>query len=80
MFITARLAPPSGVSAEWRSIAGSHEWSPAANIRSCCRGNDVSLEETDIAFAASAIGDGNAIDLYYSVANRHVMRAKVRRR
>jgi len=43
-------------------------------------GNDVSLEDTDIAFAASAIGDGNAIDLYYSVADRHVMRAKVRRR
>ncbi|GAC1310374.1 MAG: glycoside hydrolase family 130 protein [Vulcanimicrobiaceae bacterium] len=37
-------------------------------------------EDTDIAFAASAVERGNAIDLYYSIADRHVMRARVRQR
>ncbi|BDE05525.1 glycosylase [Vulcanimicrobium alpinum] len=36
-------------------------------------------EDTDIAFAASAIVDGECIRLYYSIADRHVMRATVRR-
>lgn len=36
-------------------------------------------EDTDIAFAASAIEDGDCIHLYYSIADRHVMRATVRR-
>lgn len=36
-------------------------------------------EDTDIAFAASAIGDQDRIHLYYSIADRHVMRATVRR-
>jgi beta-1,2-mannobiose phosphorylase / 1,2-beta-oligomannan phosphorylase len=36
-------------------------------------------EDTDIAFAASAISDGDRIRLYYSVADRHVMRATIRR-
>ncbi len=36
-------------------------------------------EDTDIAFAASAIVEGDRIHLYYSVADRHVMRAIVRR-
>jgi predicted GH43/DUF377 family glycosyl hydrolase len=36
-------------------------------------------EDTDIAFAASAINDGDRIHLYYSVADRHVMRATVQR-
>ncbi len=36
-------------------------------------------EDTDIAFAASAIHDGNDIQLYYSIADRHVVRAIVRR-
>ncbi|GAC1305088.1 MAG: hypothetical protein NVSMB19_16330 [Vulcanimicrobiaceae bacterium] len=35
--------------------------------------------DTDIAFAASAIEDGDVIHLYYSVADRDVMRARVRR-
>lgn len=43
-------------------------------------GNRRFPEDTDIAFAASAIDDGNTIALYYSVADRHVMRATVRRR
>ena len=37
-------------------------------------------EDTDIAFAASAVVDGDCIRLYYSIADRHVMRATVRRR
>jgi predicted GH43/DUF377 family glycosyl hydrolase len=36
-------------------------------------------EDTDIAFAASAVVDGDHIRLYYSIADRHVMRATVRR-
>lgn len=36
-------------------------------------------EDTDIAFAASAIADGDRVHLYYSIADRHVMRATVRR-
>jgi predicted GH43/DUF377 family glycosyl hydrolase len=36
-------------------------------------------EDTDIAFAASAVMDGDRIHLYYSIADRHVMRAVVRR-
>ena len=36
-------------------------------------------EDTDIAFAASAVEDGDLIHLYYSIADRHVMRATVRR-
>ncbi|HEY0798489.1 MAG TPA: hypothetical protein VGD50_05025 [Candidatus Baltobacteraceae bacterium] len=36
-------------------------------------------EDTDIAFAASAIADQNRIYLYYSIADRHVMRATVHR-
>lgn len=36
-------------------------------------------EDTDIAFAASAIAHGDRIFLYYSVADRHVMRATIRR-
>ncbi len=34
-------------------------------------------EDTDIAFAASAVADGDRIALYYSVADRHVMRATI---
>jgi predicted GH43/DUF377 family glycosyl hydrolase len=37
-------------------------------------------EDTDIAFAASAVVAGPHIHLYYSIADRHVMRATVRRR
>jgi predicted GH43/DUF377 family glycosyl hydrolase len=37
-------------------------------------------EDTDIAFAASALEAGDLIHLYYSIADRHVMRATVRRR
>jgi predicted GH43/DUF377 family glycosyl hydrolase len=37
-------------------------------------------EDTDIAFAASALQDGECIQLYYSIADRHVMRATIRRR
>ena len=37
-------------------------------------------EDTDIAFAASALQSGDDIQLYYSVADRHVMRATIRRR
>jgi len=37
-------------------------------------------EDTDIAFAASALQDGEYIQLYYSIADRHVTRATVRRR
>ena len=36
-------------------------------------------EDTDIAFAASAIHERDHISLYYSVADRHVMRATIRR-
>jgi predicted GH43/DUF377 family glycosyl hydrolase len=36
-------------------------------------------EDTDIAFAASALTEGDRIHLYYSVADRHVMRATVHR-
>jgi beta-1,2-mannobiose phosphorylase / 1,2-beta-oligomannan phosphorylase len=36
-------------------------------------------EDTDIAFAASAVAENGRIHLYYSVADRHVMRATVRR-
>ena len=36
-------------------------------------------EDTDIAFAASAVTDNDRIHLYYSIADRHVMRATVRR-
>ena len=36
-------------------------------------------EDTDIAFAASAIVDKDIIHLYYSIADRHVMRATIRR-
>ncbi len=36
-------------------------------------------EDTDIAFAASAVEDGDRIQLYYSIADRHVTRATVRR-
>ncbi len=36
-------------------------------------------EDTDIAFAASAVGANDRIHLYYSIADRHVMRATVRR-
>ncbi|MFN2461814.1 MAG: hypothetical protein ABR591_14230 [Candidatus Velthaea sp.] len=36
-------------------------------------------EDTDIAFAASALIDADSIRLYYSIADRHVMRATVRR-
>lgn len=36
-------------------------------------------EDTDIAFAASAVVVGSEIHLYYSIADRHVMRATVRR-
>jgi predicted GH43/DUF377 family glycosyl hydrolase len=36
-------------------------------------------EDTDIAFAASAIVDRDRIRLYYSIADRHVMRATIRR-
>lgn len=37
-------------------------------------------EDTDIAFAASALVSGDRIHLYYSIADRHVMRATVCRR
>jgi beta-1,2-mannobiose phosphorylase / 1,2-beta-oligomannan phosphorylase len=36
-------------------------------------------EDTDIAFAASAIAHEDRIHLYYSIADRHVMRAIIRR-
>jgi predicted GH43/DUF377 family glycosyl hydrolase len=36
-------------------------------------------EDTDIAFAASAITEGDTIHLYYSVADRHTMRATLLR-
>lgn len=36
-------------------------------------------EDTDIAFAASAVEDGDRIQLYYSIADRHVMRATILR-
>jgi predicted GH43/DUF377 family glycosyl hydrolase len=36
-------------------------------------------EDTDIAFAASAVAEGDVIQLYYSVADRHTMRATVAR-
>jgi predicted GH43/DUF377 family glycosyl hydrolase len=36
-------------------------------------------EDTDIAFAASAVTEDGRIHLYYSIADRHVMRATVRR-
>ena len=36
-------------------------------------------EDTDIAFAASAIVNDDRIWLYYSIADRHVMRATIRR-
>ena len=36
-------------------------------------------EDTDIAFAASALVDEDRIHLYYSIADRHVMRATIRR-
>jgi len=36
-------------------------------------------EDTDKAFAASAVIDGDRIRLYYSIADRHVMRATIRR-
>ena len=36
-------------------------------------------EDRDIAFAASAVVDGDQIRLYCSIADRHAMRAIVRR-
>lgn len=36
-------------------------------------------EDTDIAFAASALLEDGEIHLYYSIADRHVMRARLRR-
>jgi predicted GH43/DUF377 family glycosyl hydrolase len=36
-------------------------------------------EDTDIAFAASAIEEGRIIYLYYSIADKDMMRAAIRR-
>jgi len=55
-----------------RVLARSEEPVIAPGQRKC-------VADTDLAFAASAVEEGRMVRLYYSIADRHVMRATLRR-